>query len=191
MKYVIVICMVLVVFAAGSQKEVMDGFEKSFSQFTSHFAAGRYFDAHAELHHSLELFWENTPLLLRNARFVKGDDNSYGIFEPKDGDIFAAGEPVYLYLEPIGYAFKKKTEGYYAFGFKADFTLEDDKGNELGGQKGFADLNFNSWNHNTEVSVTFTYTFTGFDEGKYKVITYVMDAYSGKSATVEKWFNIR
>lgn len=192
MKYVIMICVaILLTFAAGPQQEVMEAFEKSFSQFTSHFRAGEYFDAHAELHHSLELFWKNTPLLLRNARFVKGDDNSYGIYEPKDGDSFAPGEPVYLYLEPVGYAFKENPAGYYEFGFKADFTLEDDKGNELGGQKGFADLNFNSWNHNTEVSVTFTYTYTGFDKGKYKVITHVKDAYSNKSATVAKWFYIR
>ena len=139
----------------------------------------------------MELFWENTPLLLRNARFVKDDDNSYGIYEPKDGNSFASGERLYLYLEPIGYAFKNNPEGYYEFGFTADFTLEDDKGNELGSQKGFANLNFNSWNHNTEVSVTFTYTFTGFDKGKYKVVTHVMDAYSGKSATVAKWFYIQ
>lgn len=192
MKYAVTVCVaVLLMFAAGSQEEAVDSFEKSFSQFTSHFRAGEYFDAHAALHHSMELFWENTPMLLRNVRFVKGEDNSYGIYEPKDGNSFASGEPLYLYLEPIGYAFKKNPAGYYEFGFKADFTLEDEEGNELGGQKGFADLNFESYNHNTEVSVTFTYTFTGFDAGKYKVITHVMDAYSSKSATVAKWFYIR
>ena len=192
MKCVVFGCMVVsLLFAQGAEKGVAATFDETYSQFKAELTKNDYFKAHAELHHLMEHFWEKTPLLLRNVRFVKGEDNSYGIYDPKDGNSFAPGEPLYLYLEPIGYAFKKNPKGYHEFGFKADFTLEDDKGNELGGQKDFANLNFSSWNFNTEVSVTFTYTFTGFDKGKYKVITHVRDANSDKNATVEKWFYIK
>lgn len=192
MKYMLIGCMALsLLFATNAEKGIADTFDETYSRFKADFSMHDYFKAHAELHHLLEHFWEKTPLLLRNVRFVRGEDNSYGIYDSRDGNSFAAGEPLYLYLEPVGYAFKKNPKGYYEFGFKADFTLEDDKGNELGGQKGFANLNFSSWNYNTEVSVTFTYTFTGFEKGKYKVITHVMDANSNKNATVEKWFYIK
>jgi hypothetical protein len=122
---------------------------------------------------------------------VNSDDNTFGIYEPKEGNTFESGEPIYLYMEPIGYRFKKSQKGFYEFGFTADFTLEDENGNILGGQKDFADLNFTSWNCNTEIALTFTYTFTGFDQGKYKVVTHVEDAYSDKDATIENWFYIR
>jgi hypothetical protein len=191
MKYVLVMCVaVSILFIPGSAQQSA-AFDESFARFKNEFADKDYNAAYATLHSALELFCEKTPLLLRNVRFVKGEDNSYGIYEPKANNNFSSGEPLYLYLEPVGYAYKKVPAGYYEFGFKADFILEDEGGNELGGQKDFADLKFNSWNHNTEVSLTFTYSFTGFDKGKYKVVTKVRDANSNKSATVENWFYVQ
>jgi len=191
MKYVVTICtMMMLLFGQGQQKDAA-AFDGTFAQFKSSLAGKDYFAAYEKLHSALEMFWQKTPLLLRNARFVKDDDNSYGIYEPKSDNSFAPGERLYLYLEPIGYAFKKNSAGYYEFGFSADFTLEDEGGKVLGGQENFAKLDFSSWNHNTEISLTFTYTFTGFEKGKYKVVTRVTDANSKKSATVDNWFNIR
>jgi len=191
MKYVMIFCMTVMLLFAGNPEKGAAVFDEAFAQFKSEFEGKDYFAAYGTLHSALELFWQRTPLLLNNVRFVKGEDNSYGIYQPRDNSSFASGEKLYLYLEPIGYAFKKNPNGYYEFGFTADFTLEDDKGNDLGSQKDFADLHFNSWNHNTEVALTFTYTFTGFDKGKYKVITHVKDANSSKSATTEKWFYVK
>lgn len=191
MKYVLTVCTAVLMLFTQSSAQESAAFNESFARFKNEFAAKEYYTAYKTLHSALELFCEKTPLLLHNVRFVKGEDNSYGIYEPKESNNFSSGEPLYLYLEPLGYAYKKNPAGYYEFGFKADFILEDDKGNELGGQKGFANLNFNSWNHNTEVSLTFTYSFAGFDKGKYKVITHVADANSDKSATVQNWFYIK
>ena len=184
-----VIAVALLVSALAAQQSAV--FDEPFARFKGEFADKEYYKAYATLHSIVELFSEKIPLLLRNVMFVKGEDNSYGIYEPKSSSNFASGEPLYLYLEPMGFAYKKNPAGYYEFGFKADFVLEDDKGNELGGQEEFADLKFSSWNRNTEVSLTFTYSFTGFDKGKYKVVTHVLDAHSKKSATVENWFYIK
>ena len=190
MKYAIAASMMLVM-VSGICRAQENAFDGPFARFKSEFAAKDYYAAYATLHSAVELFCEKSPLLLRNVQFVRDEDNSYGIYQPKGGNEFAAGEPLYLYFEPVGYAYKKNQAGYYEFGFRADFVLEDDKGNELAGQEDFANLNFSSWNLNTEVSLTFTYSFTGFDKGKYKVVTYVRDANSKKSATVENWFHIR
>jgi len=139
---------------------------------------------------SLEAFWQRAPLLLNNVRFVQGTDNSYGIYDPQPKSAFRPGEPIYLYLEPVGYTLKKNPAGYYEFGFTADFTLKDAAGKTLGGQTGFADLNFRSWNFNTEVALTFTYRFSGLKKGSYKVVTVVKDKFSDKRATVEKEFTV-
>jgi len=142
------------------------------------------------LRSAVEDYWAMTPLLLRNLRFVKSDGNTYGIYEPRESDEFTSGEVIYLYLEPFGYAMKKGAAGRYEFGFNVDFSLESEKGETLGGQKDFASLPFSSWNFNTEVALTFNYTFSGLGKGRYKLVTTVRDAGSDKTATCEKWFTI-
>jgi hypothetical protein len=191
MKFVSSIVVATAVLVSVISAQQSGAFDEPFARFKGEFAEKEYYKAYETLHSFVELFSEKVPLLLRNVIFVKDDDNSYGIYEPKSNNNFASGEPLYLYLEPMGFAYKKNPAGYYEFGFKADFVLEDDEGNELGGQEEFADLKFSSWNRNTEVSLTFTYSFTGFDKGKYKVVTHVRDAHSKKSATVENWFYIK
>ena len=177
--------------AKPTEKETAGALDSSFSTFKEQYAAKNFSDAYETLRSVINVLWQEAPLMLRNAKFVTADDNTFGIYQPRDGVSFAPGEDLYLYMEPVGYGFKKSAIGYYGFGFTADFTLEDSNGNVLGGQKDFARLDFNSWNQNTEISLTFTYTFTGLDKGEYKVITYVKDANSDKSAKVESSFYIK
>jgi len=93
----------------------------------------------------------------------------------REGDSFKIDEPIYLYIEPIGYTLKENQKSLYEFGFLADFTIESEDGKVLGGQKDFAKLNFKSWNYNTEIALTFTYTISGLEQGKYKIVTVVRD----------------
>ncbi len=149
-----------------------------------------YASAWLALRSSLEAFWGETPLLINNPRFVTSENNTFGIYTPKEGEDFSSGEVIHLYCEPAGYSVRKNAEGQYEFAFKADFSLEDESGKVLGGQKDFANLNFKSWNFNTEVALTFTFTFSGLEKGRYKIVTMVRDANSEKSASLTKVFSI-
>lgn len=138
-----------------------------------------------------EAVWAEAPLVIQESKFVKSSDNTYGVYEPEEDDTYDPGEPIYLYLEPAGYNILKNEAGYYEFGFSADFQLASETGEILGGQQQFASLPFKSWNPNSEVSITFTYNFSGLPAGKYKIITTVSDLNSEKKATVENWFRVR
>ena len=144
----------------------------------------------AALRSTFEMFWEKTPLLLNNVKFVMSESASYGIYTPKATEEFAPGEVIYLYLEPVGQTLKKNERGQYDFGFTADFTLEDETGKVLGGQKDFVNPSFTSWNFNTEIALTFNFTFTGLQAGKYKIVLLVKDVQSAKSAAAVKVFTI-
>jgi hypothetical protein len=144
----------------------------------------------AALRSTFEMFWEKTPLLLNNVKFVMSESASYGIYTPKATEEFAPGEVIYLYLEPVGQTLKKNEQGQYDFGFTADFALEDETGKVLGGQKGFVNPRFTSWNFNTEIALTFNFTFSGLQVGKYKIVLSVKDVNSAKTATVNKVFAI-
>jgi len=166
-------------------------FDKAFETFKSAAAAKDHVKALAALRSLLASFWSGSALLLENVRFVKGADNSYGMYAPREGDVFADGEPIYLYAEPAGYVIKRNPAGYHEFGFKADFQVADESGKVLGGQNDFAVLPFKSWNFNTEISITFTYTLSGLEKGKYRITTQVSDMNSAKKASCEKWFTIK
>ena len=175
----------------GAQAVMAGPFDESFGIFKSAASAKDYSKALAALRSLMLSFLAESSLFLENVRFVNGADNSYGIYEPKQSDVFAAGEPIYLYVEPAGYIINKNPKGYYEFGFKVDFQVADESGKVLGGQTDFAVLPFKSWNPNTEISLTFTYTLSGLEKGKYKIITQVSDAHSAKKASCEKWFTIK
>jgi hypothetical protein len=202
MKRTIALGLATMVFLAGCSKPANTGAEKpggpeggplgaSYEGFRSAFASKDFSLALTELRSLVEAFWAEAPLGLGNIRFVNGPDNSYGIYEPRPIDVFTAGEPIYLYMEPSGYAITTNPAGYHEFGFKADFQVADGSGQVLGGQKDFANLAFKSWNKNTEISLTFTYTLSGLEKGRYKLITEVADARSAKQVTAEKTFVIQ
>lgn len=176
--------------AAGTQAAAAGPFDGSFGVFKSAVAAKEDGKALTALRSLLVSFWAESALFLENVRFVKGADNSYGMYEPKESDVFTAGELIYLYVEPAGYVINKNPAGYCEFGFKADFQVTDENGKVLGGQTDFAVLPFKSWNPNTEIALTFTYTLSGLEKGKFKIITQVSDAHSAKKASCEKWFTL-
>ncbi len=172
-----------------SEKEPAAGaFDAGFARFDEAFAKSDYPGALAALRSSFEAFRERTPLLLENVKFVTSDSASFGIYEPRDGDTFAANDVIYLYLEPIGQVLKEDGRGRREFGFAADFSLEDETGRVLGGQKDFANPSFSSWNFNTEIALTFNFSFSGLEAGRYKIVLTVRDANSSKSASVAKSF---
>jgi hypothetical protein len=180
----------ILAFAGCSKTGKIGPFDGSFGVFQSAAAAKDFSKALTALRSLMLSYLAESPLFLENVKFVMGADNSYGIYEPRESDVFAAGEPIYLYVEPAGYAINKNPLGYREFGFKADFQVADASGKVLGGQTDFAVLPFKSWNPNTEISLTFTYTLSGLEKGKYKITTQITDAHSAKKASCEKWFTI-
>jgi len=163
-------------------------FDAGFSRFGEAMGRSDFSGALKDLRFSFEAFREKSPLLLENVKFVTSDSASYGIYEPRPSDEFAAGDVIYLYLEPVGQTLKDSGDGRHEFGFSADFSLEDATGKVLGGQKDFANPRFSSWNFNTEIALTFNFSFSGLQAGRYKILLTVRDAHSAKSATVEKSF---
>jgi hypothetical protein len=176
--------------AQGARAAAAGPFAGAIGVFESAAAAKDYSKALAALRALMLSFWAESSLFLENVKFVKGANNSYGIYEPRENDVFAAGEPIYLYMEPAGYVINKNPAGYWEFGFKADFQVADESGKVLGGQADFAVLPFKSWNPNTEISLTFTYTLSGLEKGKYRITTQVADTHSPRKASCEKWFTI-
>ena len=99
---------------------------------------------------------------------------------PKAGGRYRTGEPVYLYLAPIGYTISESGEEF-AFSLTADFTLVGGDGQILGGQRDFGRWEMRGRRPVTEFMMFFTFDFEGLPAGSYTIETLIRDSLSNRT----------
>ena len=112
--------------------------------------------------------------------------SSFGSYRARETNVFAPGEPVVIYLEPVGYSWTPNPDGTYGIGIVADYELVRRSGEILGGQKGVLEQSFTSRSRVREFFVTFTGTFTGLPAGAYTLIFTLHDKGRDQRARVEQ-----
>lgn len=133
--------------------------------------------------------WNATPLAYRRALFV---DNAqgFGVYQARANAIFKSGEPLIVYAEPVGYAWKDNSDGTYSFGFNVDLLLKSSKGEIVGGQENFQTLELTSRSRNREFMLTLTLNIDGAPAGDYVVEYRTRDIHSAKSAVISLPFTV-
>lgn len=134
--------------------------------------------------------WERTPLAFRRAMFVTEADG-FGVYKERETAQFKPGEPLLVYAEPAGYAWKDNGDGTFSFGFDVDLLLKTSKGKIVAGQENFQQLVLVSRAKNREFMLKLTLNVTGAPADDYVVEFRTRDAFSHKSATISLPFTIR
>jgi hypothetical protein len=133
--------------------------------------------------------WEQTPLSFRRAVFVT-EANGFGVYKERENAQFKPGEPLLVYSEPVGYAWKDNGDGTFSFGFNVDLLLKTSSGEIVGGQENFQQLVLTSKARNREFMLTLTLTLTGAPAGDYVVEYRTRDAFGAKSGMISLPFSI-
>ncbi|KUK13394.1 MAG: hypothetical protein H5T91_08205 [Synergistetes bacterium] len=134
-------------------------------------------DYKAALIKSRELYlaiWNKSPLFYSKAVLVENEPEGVGLYVERKNNKFTEGDPIYIYVEPMGYTVVKKGDNY-SFGLAADFAILDSEGNHLYEKKNFGTWSMESKNFNTEFFLFLRYSFTGIRPGKYRIITTLRD----------------
>jgi hypothetical protein len=121
--------------------------------------------------------WLRTPLRVAKAVLVEKGDTGYGIYEPRDSNRYAPGEPIMLYVEPIGYGYGREGE-FWRFGLVADLLILDKAGNVLAGKDSALGANFASRNPAKELVFDIIYNLNNAPPGVYVLRTTLRDLYS-------------
>jgi hypothetical protein len=113
----------------------------------------------------------------------------YGVYEKHQSNVFAQGETLLLYIEPVEFGYSpitnKNNETLYLMNFTWNMLLSDKQGDILGSTKDH--LQIISHHKNKEVYLTPHIEQTQpFPEGDYVVKYAVTDETSGKSFEVVK-----
>lgn len=123
--------------------------------------------------------------------YVISKPNGFGVYQEKVSNIFRPGEPILLYIEPVGYKYQNLTDDkgnkFYIMDFSADFTISDQNGNELTSQQGLPAGHIQSHHPNKELYLPFTITQTRpFPVGNYIIKYTIHDGNSGNSFDIVK-----
>lgn len=152
--------------------------------------AGKGGEAIALMRQALFDVWSQAPVSLPKALFVEAPADGFGIYTPRPDSVFAADETLRIYLEPIGFDWKKE-DGLFTSLLTVDFDLASPDGKVLAGQKGFGRFDFKSHVPNTEYMANLTLNVSGAPAGDYVLELTVNDEYSGNSAKVRMPFSIK
>ena len=133
--------------------------------------------------------WDATPLTFRKVLFAS-DIQAYGVYTAKDGSVFAPGEPIVVYAEPVGYGYKANADGSFGFGFDFDLVVKTQDGEIVAGKDGFANTELTSMAQNREFLVSLTLTLNEAPAGNYVLEYLAHDIASDETATISMPFTI-
>ena len=134
--------------------------------------------------------WTATPLVFRRAVFTAAPAQGFGVFAERQNAVFKASEPLLVYAEPVGYAWKDKGDGTFSFGFDVDLVLKTATGEIVGGQENFQKLELTSRARNREFMLTFTLNVNDAPAGDYVLEYRIRDINSDKAGVISLPFTI-
>lgn len=138
----------------------------------------------------LEAAWQKTPLGFRTAVFVGGEASGFGIYQPRANSAFASGEPIVVYSEPYGYAFKDNGDGTFDFALQTDLRIRGTDGKVLVEQLNFGNFKFTSRARNREFMLKLTLDLADAPAGDYVLEYVVRDANSDKNGLISLPFSV-
>jgi hypothetical protein len=151
---------------------------------------GKAVEAIGALDEAQGAIWEKAPLSFRRALWVAEKRSGYGVYNPRENDVFTPGVPMLVYAEPIGFGWNQSGE-IWRTDLVADVAIRTKEGKQLFAQDEFQKLQLASRVRNREFMVNFTYTLSGIMPGDYLLETTLRDQVTGKKGSFTLPFSVR
>ena len=135
-----------------------------------------------------ELFWAEAPLAFRAALLAESV-TGFGQFEPRETATYVVGDPLIVYLEPIGY-------GWTAIGnefrvrLAVDIEIASDEGGLIASETDFAVIEHLGRTRSREFQATIMMTIPQLPTGGYELTLTLRDITTGKIAAAPVGFEI-
>jgi len=149
---------------------------------------GRFIAAIEALDAAEAALWAKAPLTFRKALWVAEQPAGFGVYDPRESNVYKSGAEMIAYAEPIGFGWRKSGD-LWRMKLVADVKSMD--GAELFRQANFQPLEIGSRVQNREFFGHFTYTLTDIPAGEYVIDTILHDTVTGKSGTMSLPFVIK
>ena len=151
---------------------------------------GKFIEAIAALDAAADALWEQAPLTFRRALWVAAPPNGFGAYNPRETNVYAAGDQMLVYAEPVGFGWSKAGD-IWQTNLAIDLTIKTKKGEVLLTKDDFQKLVIASRIRNREFMATLTLTLNGIHPGEYVADTTLRDVVTGKKGTMSLPFVIK
>jgi hypothetical protein len=143
-------------------------------------ADGKYLEAIDALSQAATSLWDKSPLSFRKILWVAEPPSGFGVYNPRETNVYKAGDNMIAYAEPVGYGWKKAGD-IWQTDLAADVTIKTKDGKHIYSKKDFSKLGVSSRARNREFMTRFTFTLDGMSAGEYMVDVTLRDLVSGKN----------
>ncbi|GBU16444.1 MULTISPECIES: hypothetical protein [Methylobacterium] len=134
---------------------------------------------------------DRLPFGQRNVAFVSRKAESFGDVQRKPDSVFAKGEVLRTYAEPLGYGLKPAPEGGFTIALSMDFLVKTAAGKVLAGQQEFNKVSVGTTGRQQPFFLNLSLNLTGIEPGDY-VLTYtIRDTNAGKVTSFDQPFTIK
>jgi hypothetical protein len=151
---------------------------------------GKFIEAIAAIDEAADTLWEQSPLIFRRALWVAGPPNGFGAYNPRETNVYAAGDQMIVYAEPVGFGWAKSGD-IWQTDLGVDLTIKSKDGEVLLNQSDFQKLVIASRLRNREFMATLTLTLNGIHPGEYIADATLRDQVTGNKGTMSLPFVIK
>ena len=153
-------------------------------------AAGQHLEAVETLRSAVGEAALGGPLLFRQHLFTTEAAKGFGLYNPRKDTVFKRGEPLLVYVEPVGFGWQPEGDVYTSL-LTTDYEIRTPQGQILAGQREFGRFAFASRDQNHEVMTTLTLNLSGAKPGDYVLGVTYHDKTTGKSASFDLPFKVK
>ena len=143
-------------------------------------AEGRQEDAMSAARQFVRLVSDMTGFGVTNAQLIEGAATGFGVFEPRDSNVYMPGEAVNAYVEVFGFSLTSSDAGTNRLLFDVAFTLDSPGGEQMTDALiPMGEIQLESYSEPLDGYFHLTYRVSGAD-GAYNLRTQVTDRESGQ-----------
>ena len=128
--------------------------------------------------------WDLAPLAFRRVELIDGGEQSYETVVPRADNIYAAGQEIAVYVDPVGFGWREQGEEWET-DLSADFILATTEGRIIAGQKNFGEFQIRTQRRTRDSFLVLNYQFSGVPAGDYVLTTTVNDRIDEETASFE------
>ena len=140
---------------------------------------GKHLEAIDALNQAATSLWNKSPLSFRKVLWVAEPPGGFGVYNPRETNVYKAGDSMIAYGELVGHGWKNVGD-IWQTDLAADVTIKTKDGKRIYSQKDFSKFGVSSRVRNREFMTQFTFTLNGIPAGEYVADVTLRDLVSGK-----------